>query len=204
MNLVRTIEIETNCGKYCVEVHSNGKVFSNGKELNKLDNGAGYLACIVGKKRTKSGKIGSKLEYIHRLVAKAFIPNPDNLPQVNHKDFDKSNNDVSNLEWVSRADNIQHSHDNGKMQKRYDIGTISILTIEQVKECYTRVVRDGEGVNVVAVSMNKPRTTISSIINKRSRRDITDKLDEEFTQTQKLIIQDQTLKKVLDKKAVLD
>ena len=117
---------------------------------------------------------------MHRLVAKAFLPNPENLPQVNHKDFDKSNNDVSNLEWVSRADNIQHSHDNGKMQKRYDVGPVTILTTEQVKECYTRVVRDGEGVNVVATSMNKPRTTISSIINKRSRRDITDRLDEEF------------------------
>lgn len=185
MNLIKTVEIETNLGKFYVEVHSNGKVFSNGKELNQLDNGAGYLAVIVARKKTSSGKIGPKLEYVHRLVAKAFIPNPDNLPQVNHKDFDKSNNDVSNLEWISRADNIQHSHDNGKMQKRYDVGPVTILTVEQVKECYTRVVRDGEGVNVVAVSMNKPRTTISSIINKRSRRDITDKLDEEFTTPQK-------------------
>lgn len=180
MDLVKTVEIETNLGKFYVEVHSSGKVFSNGKELNQLDNGAGYLAVIVARKKTSSGKIGPKLEYVHRLVAKAFIPNPDNLPQVNHKDFDKSNNDVRNLEWISRADNIQHSHDNGKMQKRYDVGPVTILTVEQVKECYTRVVRDGEGVNVVAVSMNKPRTTISSIINKRSRRDITDKLDEEF------------------------
>ena len=118
---------------------------------------------------------------VHRLVAKAFIPNPDNLPQVNHKDFNKSNNDVSNLEWISRADNIQHSHDNGRMQKRYEIGPVTVLTVEQVKECYTRVVRDSEGVNVVAISMGKPRTTISSIINKRSRRDITDKLDLEFS-----------------------
>ena len=185
MNLVKTIKIETNCGEYFVEVHSNGKIFSEGKELNQLDNGAGYLACIVGRKLTKSGRVGPKLEYVHRLVAKAFIPNPDSLPQVNHKDFDKANNDVSNLEWISRADNIQHSHDNGKMQKRYEVGAVTVLTIEQVKECYTRVVRDGEGVNAVAVSMGKPRTTISSIINKRSRRDITDKLDEEFTTSPK-------------------
>ncbi len=44
----------------------------------------------------------------HRLIAIKFIPNPNNLPEVNHKDGDKSNNLVSNLEWVSRETNIQH------------------------------------------------------------------------------------------------
>lgn len=180
MHLVKTIEIETNYKIYKITVHSDGRIFIGDREPHKLDNGAGYLAVIIGYKRKENGKLIPKLEYVHRLVAKAFLPNPDNLPQVNHKDFDKSNNDVSNLEWISRADNIQHSHDNGKMQKRYEVGAVTVLTVEQVKECYTRVVRDGEGVNVVAVSMSKPRTTISSIINKRSRRDITDKLDIEF------------------------
>lgn len=180
MNLVETISIETNYKTYEVTVHSDGRIFIGDREPSKMDNGAGYLAVAIGYSRINSGRLSPKLQYVHRLVAKAFLPNPDNLPQVNHKDFDKSNNDVSNLEWVSRANNIQHSHDNGRMQKRYDVGPVTVLTVEQVKECYTRVVRDGEGVNVVAVSMGKPRTTISSIINKRSRVDITDRLDKEF------------------------
>lgn len=49
------------------------------------------------------------LYYVHRLVAEHFIPNPLNLPQVNHIDFDKNNNHVDNLEWASISDNIQHS-----------------------------------------------------------------------------------------------
>lgn len=53
---------------------------------------------------------------VHRLVALAFIPNPDNLPEVNHIDLNKINNVASNLEWVSRVQNYIHAAENGALK----------------------------------------------------------------------------------------
>ena len=55
----------------------------------------------------KNGK--AKMHYIHVLVAKAFIPNPEGKPFVNHIDCNKLNNNVSNLEWVTHAENMKHA-----------------------------------------------------------------------------------------------
>lgn len=59
----------------------------------------------------KDGK--RRFRFVHRLVAELFIDNPDGLPQINHKDGNKSNNHVSNLEWCTASHNIQHSYKTG-------------------------------------------------------------------------------------------
>lgn len=51
---------------------------------------------------------GKSMYYVHRLVAEAFLPNPQNLQEVNHKDLNKGNNNVSNLEWIDRSGNMRH------------------------------------------------------------------------------------------------
>lgn len=63
------------------------------------DNGHGYLTVMLSKNGRRVRK------YIHRLVAQAFIPNPQNLPEVNHKDEDRKNNSLNNLEWVDYLTN---------------------------------------------------------------------------------------------------
>lgn len=66
----------------------------------------------------KGGKMNVKL--VHRLVAEAFIPNPDNLPEVNHKDENKFNNCVENLEWCTAKYNVNYGTARERMkEKRY-------------------------------------------------------------------------------------
>lgn len=73
-----------------------------GKQLKFTDNGRGYQLVFLTKESKRINK------YVHRLVAETFIPNPKNLPEVNHKDLNKSNNCIDNLEWITNADNKRH------------------------------------------------------------------------------------------------
>ena len=89
-------------GLYGITRNGNVWSYKSKKFLKPRLNTSGYYQVNL----CKDGK--GKNFTIHRLVATAFIPNPDNLPEVNHKDEDKSNNCVENLEWMSKIDNINY------------------------------------------------------------------------------------------------
>ena len=117
-------------------------------------------------------KNGGKYYYVHRIVAKLFIPNPDNLPYINHKDGNKSNNCVDNLEWCTRSENEKHAWRIGL--KNYEtVGTkgekhgMHKLTQEQVD--YIRTVHKPfdslYGSKALAKQFNVSPQTITNVVH---------------------------------------
>ena len=101
-------EIEGFNGK--ILVSSRGRIKSelrNGTILKSQTDSKGYHRVRITVNQVK------RTLKIHREVAKAFLPNPNNLPQVNHIDGNKNNNAVDNLEWVTNRENALHALSNG-------------------------------------------------------------------------------------------
>ena len=122
------------------QVSNNGKIKSykrsgtNGKILNGEVDEWGYIRVTL----SKNSKI--KKHKVHRLVAEAFILNPNNFLQVNHKDGNKQNNCVDNLEWCTASYNTKHSYINNLNKTKGK----KIIVINKLnnKEIYYRSMRD--------------------------------------------------------------
>lgn len=118
-------------------VSNKGRVCSTRKILSFGDNGHGYLNVMLSVDKRHIRR------YVHRLVAKAFIPNPNNYPEVNHKDGNKANNCVDNLEWCTDTMNKKHAWDTGLYQQRPCPERAKLKISETVKRlwesgCYKR------------------------------------------------------------------
>ena len=88
----------SNCGRL-----ASFKVNPQGRVLSNVNATGGYFSVVL--------RYGGKVRYtrMHRLVAEAFIPNPENKPEVNHKDLNKQNTYASNLEWSTYSENVKHA-----------------------------------------------------------------------------------------------
>ncbi|MBR5913986.1 MAG: NUMOD4 motif-containing HNH endonuclease [Selenomonadaceae bacterium] len=111
----------------------------------------------------------TKSHSVHVLVAKAFIPNPQNKPCINHKDGNKQNNLVENLEWVTRSENTLHAYRIGLMKSGAK-STIAKLTDEQVKYIREHYIPKDKKFGAKAMShlFNVSDSTIHHVISYKS------------------------------------
>lgn len=91
-----------------------------------------------------------KTKFIHKMIAEKFIPNPLKKPQVNHIDGNKYNNDISNLEWVTAKENIQHAVRTGlinfPINDRHHASKLNITKVKKIKQ----LLRDGRSQREIA------------------------------------------------------
>ncbi len=148
----------------------NNKTIIRKEKLKVLDKvRAGYIrTCLY-----KNGK--GKNFYVHRLVATAFIPNLNNLPQVNHKNGIKTDNRVENLEWVTRSENTRHSIKLGLFaplgRPKGCVGPKRKLTssdVDYVRKMYPRI-----GSARLARTFSMSQTAIMNCVTKRTYTNVT-------------------------------
>jgi len=151
-------------------VSSLGAVYSKrtNKKLKPHKSKSGYV--------TISSKIGGRTGKniclkIHRIVAEAFVENPDSKPYVNHKNGIKHCNDVVNLEWCTAVENIQHAHLTGLSKGRKGIDQhdckLTETDVLSIRACY--IARHKEfGARVLAKKFNVTHERISKIVNNKA------------------------------------
>ena len=144
-------------------VNELGEVFREGKKLTPHSSGAGdkyYRQRIYNLDGTVYRKD------IHRLVAETWLPNPNNLPCVNHKNGNKRDNRVSNLEWCTFQHNNQHAFDTGLNGNVLEGHHRAVLTNTEIHEL-CKLMQDGGRNCEIA---NNPSITASMLSDIKARR----------------------------------
>lgn len=152
-------------------VNEDGKVFSNkqGKvrEISQSVQRKYYASSFWLEDGTQ------KHIYVHRLVALTFIDNPENKPFVNHKDGNKLNNHVSNLEWVTRQENVDHAMENNLVPAMVGVNNgRAILTEDQVRDIYSKLLNGEKSIDL-AREFSVEKTTIGNIKRRKEWKHIT-------------------------------
>ena len=154
----------------CFMISSLGSVYSKrtNKNLKPHKSKSGYL--------TLSSKIGGRTGQsiclkLHRIIAEAFIENPESKPFINHKNGIKHCNAIGNLEWCTSAENVQHAFRTGLLEGRKGVDQHSVKLTEAdviyIRACY--IPRHKKfGSRVLAKRFNVSHGRISSIVNNKS------------------------------------
>lgn len=140
-------------------IYNTGKIYSEyyKKFIHQHDDNSGYLQV------TLKGIYGRKTIKTHILVAKAFLPNPNRLPEVNHKDCNKYNNKVTNLEWVDKHENMKYA----SLFSYKNRESLSPLTQDHVR-LIPILLEYGFSIKLIASLYKVGHVTIRNIIQKKT------------------------------------
>lgn len=115
---------------------------------------------------------------VHRLVAIAFIPNPDKLPTVNHKNGNKTDNCVDNLEWMTQLDNVRHAWETGLAKPKYGMeNPANVYTEEQIHQVCALLELRVDSIVEIARICNVNKTLIRDIKFRGKWKRIADQYD---------------------------
>lgn len=154
--------------------HENYAISNKGRVWSKKRDK--FLTLSVNSSNYKKVVLDGKNHYVHRLVAKVFCSNPDELEEVNHIDGNKWNNNYTNLEWVSKSDNAKHAFDLGLRTisgyTRYKVAhsahRFTSDEVEEMKQLYY----DGMSKQEIAEKFNCYSSVVCNIINGKIYREI--------------------------------
>jgi hypothetical protein len=118
--------------------------------------GTGYYMISVSKNNK------TKPYRVHRLLANTYIPNPKNLPEINHKDGNKLNNDIRNLEWCTHAENMSHANKTGLLNNKGSRNGMAKLKEEDIPKI-RELLKSGMSQYKIAVQFNISRSAIENI-----------------------------------------
>lgn len=155
-------------------VSTDGKIYSTNnigrgkyhKEIKQRKNHDGYMVITTGKTGDR------KTRFVHRIIAQAFIPNPLGLPEVDHIDRNRTNNDVSNLRWIDSLENkrrtpfeVRSKTHKGELNGRAMLSENDVLLIRDL-------FKNGKPQYQIAKEFGRGWSTIHNIIIRNTWKDI--------------------------------
>jgi hypothetical protein len=152
-------------------VREDGQIFSmyyknKMRPIYQSVNPDGYLCIKLGGSKKPGYPKSQRSFRVHRIIAKAFIPNPNNYSEVDHLDGNRANNNASNLEWVTHRENIIRSHKRGNCLRKGEYNSRAKLTnVDVLKVRYLYdfgIMKQSE----IAKMYDRGWSTIHNIVNR--------------------------------------
>lgn len=145
-------------------VYSDGRI--EGPErgfLKQRKNQDGYMEVTLGVTENRHSRVK-----VHRIIAEQFVPNPFGLPEVNHLDCDRSNNNADNLEWCTHQQNVKYSADKGNYKRHMgeENGRAKLTwnIVWRIRNEYS----DGKSIAEMSKENNIPYSTVCSIVHNKT------------------------------------